>query len=65
MKLKQILGAMTLALVGVTGVASAQNTVRLGALYPFSGGLALLGDESFRGFELAVEKRNADRWPVG
>ena len=29
------------------------------SLYPFSGGLALLGDESFRGFELAVEERNA------
>ena len=65
MKLKQILGAMTLALVGVTGMASAQNTVRLGALYPFSGGLALLGDESFRGFELAVEKRNAEGGLLG
>ena len=65
MKFKKILGAMTLALVGVTGVASAQNTVRLGALYPFSGGLALLGDESFRGFELAVEKRNAEGGLLG
>lgn len=33
--------------------------IPLGALYPFSGGLALLGDESFRGLELAVEERNA------
>lgn len=33
--------------------------IKLGALYPFSGGLALLGDESFRGVELAVDERNA------
>ena len=32
--------------------------VLFGALYPFSGGLALLGDESYRGLELAVEERN-------
>jgi branched-chain amino acid transport system substrate-binding protein len=31
----------------------------LGALYPFSGALAVLGDESFRGLELAVEERNS------
>lgn len=33
--------------------------LRLGALYPFSGGFALLGDESFRGLDLAAEERNA------
>lgn len=33
--------------------------LKLGALYPFSGGLALLGDESFRGLELATEEANA------
>ena len=32
--------------------------VLFGALYPFSPGLALLGDESYRGLELAVEERN-------
>lgn len=31
----------------------------LGALYPFTGGLALFGDESYRGLELAAEERNA------
>ena len=35
------------------------SPVLFGALYPFSGGLALLGDESYRGLELAVEERNA------
>lgn len=32
--------------------------LRIGAIYPASGPLALLGDESFRGLELAVEARN-------
>lgn len=39
-------------------LAQAQE-LKIGALYPFSGGLALLGDESFRGAQLAVEERNA------
>ncbi len=59
MKFKKTLGALMLALVGATSAVNAQD-IRLGALYPFSGGLALLGDESYRGFELAVEKRNAE-----
>ena len=33
--------------------------IKLGALYPFSGGLALLGDESFRGTQMAIDERNA------
>jgi branched-chain amino acid transport system substrate-binding protein len=41
------------------GAAPAANEIRLGAIFPLSGGLALLGDESFRGLELAVEERNA------
>lgn len=35
------------------------TTTRLGALFPFTGPLALLGDEHFRGLELAAEERNA------
>ena len=38
---------------------AAGEPLPMGALYPFSGGFALLGDESFRGLELAVEERNA------
>ena len=46
------------ALLAVSAMpATAQ--VKIGALYPFSGGLALLGDESFRGLEIAIEERNA------
>lgn len=64
MKFAKILGALALTVAGATGAASAQD-LRLGALYPFSGGLALLGDESFRGFELAVERRNAEGGLLG
>ena len=56
---------MTLkALMAATAVSAlvagaAQADVKFGALFPFSGGLALLGEESFRGLELAVEEINA------
>jgi branched-chain amino acid transport system substrate-binding protein len=39
--------------------SGAMADVTFGALYPFSGDLALLGEESFRGLELAVEEINA------
>lgn len=49
------------ALAAVLSLSATQAfaQVKIGALYPFSGGLALLGDESFRGLELAIEDRNA------
>lgn len=50
--------AVVFSAVHLAGPASAQN-LKFGALYPFSGGLALLGDESFRGLEIAAEERNA------
>ncbi|WP_028391993.1 ABC transporter substrate-binding protein [Bacillus cihuensis] len=34
------------------------ETFKVGALFPLSGGLALLGEESYRGVELAVEEAN-------
>lgn len=43
----------------LAGAPAYAQELKLGALYPFSGGLALLGDESFRGVQLAVEERNA------
>jgi len=53
-----VLGA-ALAVPAVRRRARAQaNPVPFGALYPFSGVLALLGDESYRGLELAVDERN-------
>ena len=39
---------------------AAAADVSFGALYPFSGPLALLGEESARGLELAVEEINAN-----
>ena len=59
---RTVLGASlgTFAAPATLRHAHAQSgPVPFGALYPFSGGLALLGDESFRGLELAVEERNA------
>lgn len=49
------LGAISSLLAAATHAAD----LKIGAMYPFSGGLALLGDESFRGVELAVDERNA------
>ncbi|WP_149540343.1 ABC transporter substrate-binding protein [Siccirubricoccus phaeus] len=54
----------SLAALAAGGAAAQQapppaNELRLGALYPVTGPLALLGDESFRGLELAAEERNA------
>lgn len=48
------------AMPAVPRLLAAQGAeLKVGALFPFSGNLALLGDESFRGLELAVEERNA------
>ncbi|MDM0035291.1 ABC transporter substrate-binding protein [Variovorax sp. J22P271] len=43
----------------LAGAPAHAQELKLGALFPFSGGLALLGDESFRGVQLAVDERNA------
>lgn len=48
--------AIALALMAGQGLAE----VKFGALYPFSGQLALLGEESARGLEIAVEEVNAN-----
>lgn len=47
------------ASASVISTASADE-VKFGALYPLSGSLALLGEESFRGLEIAVEEINAN-----
>jgi len=44
---------------GISRSFAQSGPIKIGALYPFSGGLALLGDESFRGLEIATEERNA------
>lgn len=56
---RPLLGGLAAA-AAMPRLAAAQGAeIKFGALYPFSGGLALLGDESFRGLEVAVEERNA------
>jgi branched-chain amino acid transport system substrate-binding protein len=61
MRRRQALAAM-LAAAATRGAgaaqAQAQPELRLGALFPLTGPGALLGDESFRGLELAVAERN-------
>ena len=39
--------------------ALAQETLRIGAINPYSGALALYGDELARGYQLAIDERNA------
>lgn len=52
----------TAVLVGAAAFAQsalAQQTIKIGALNPYSGPMALYGSEVTRGYELAVEKVNA------
>lgn len=56
--LKQLATTVGCLTVMAAAPAHAQD-MKLGALYPFSGGLALLGDESFRGTQMAIDERNA------
>jgi branched-chain amino acid transport system substrate-binding protein len=57
-KLKRLATALGCLTLLAAAPVHAQD-LKLGALYPLSGGLALLGDESFRGTQMAVDERNA------
>ncbi len=56
-KLKKIV--LALGACGVMASGTAWADIKVGALFPFSGNLALLGQESFRGLEVAVNEINA------
>lgn len=60
---KSLTSVACAGMLGFAGMVAASGAhaadIKIGALYPFSGGLALLGDESYRGVQLAVEERNA------
>lgn len=56
---RPLMGALAAAAAAPRVALAQANELRIGALFPFSGSLAQLGDESFRGLELAVEERNA------
>jgi branched-chain amino acid transport system substrate-binding protein len=53
------------AAFAMTGAAFAQQTIKIGALNPYSGPLALYGTEVTRGYELAVDKLNAGGGVLG
>jgi branched-chain amino acid transport system substrate-binding protein len=57
--------ASAAAVMGMMSSANAADEIKMGALFPFSGALAQLGDESYRGLELAVEERNAQGGVLG
>jgi branched-chain amino acid transport system substrate-binding protein len=52
-------GAATVLISGRLPRASAAETIRIGAIHPYSGPMANYGDESAKGYELAIDKVNA------
>ena len=46
-------------------VALAQEPVRIGAINPYSGPVALYGDEVARGYQLAIDEANAKGGVIG
>lgn len=57
--LKKIAGVALLAGAALAQQAWAQGAIKIGALNPYSGPLALYGTEVTRGYELATDKINA------
>lgn len=51
---------MLMLTVGITGVATAQETVRIGAVYPLTGAVATTGADCRSGVELAVDIINGE-----
>ncbi len=59
---------LTTALLGaglLGGPVVAQDSIRIGAVNPYSGPLALYGDELARGYQLAINERNAKGGVLG
>lgn len=57
--LRQAMAAIGLGCALVAAAPVHAQDMKIGALFPLSGGLALLGDESLRGVQIAVDERNA------
>lgn len=57
--------ALVIAAATLTQTALAQQTIKVGALNPYSGPLALYGTEVTRGYELAADKVNAGGGVLG
>ncbi len=56
---RMLMGAAVSVSVLAAGGASAQETFKVGAINPYSGALALYGNEVTRGYELAADAINA------
>ena len=57
--------ALAVVAMVMAGAALAQETLRIGAINPYSGPLALYGDELARGYQIAVDERNAKGGVLG
>ena len=63
--IKALLLCAAMALAGIATQVQAQDALRIGAINPFSGPLALYGDEMARGYQLAIDERNAKGGVLG
>ena len=61
----KLLRIVTLGAALFAATAVAQEPVRIGAVNPYSGPLALYGDEVARGYQLAIDERNAKGGVLG
>jgi branched-chain amino acid transport system substrate-binding protein len=59
-----LLAALAAALMSAS-VATAQEPIRIGAINPYSGPVALYGDEVARGYQLAIDEANAKGGVIG
>ena len=63
--MKRVAGIALLSAAALSQTAFAQQVIKIGAINPFSGPLALYGAEMTRGFELAVDQVNASGGLLG
>jgi len=65
MQLNRILGIALAAPALAFSLVAAAQTLRIGAINPYSGPLALYGDEVARGYQVAVDEKNAKGGVLG
>jgi branched-chain amino acid transport system substrate-binding protein len=63
--MKALKFCVAFAAASLCSVALAQEPLRIGAINPYSGPLALYGDELARGYQLALDERNAKGGVLG
>jgi branched-chain amino acid transport system substrate-binding protein len=64
----QLLAAVAALVMGASlgaGAALAQEPIRIGAINPYSGPVALYGDETSRGYQIAIDEANAKGGVIG